>query len=79
VSTGFTPLRLRTSDDGSTEFRDVLVEADVSEAIPQPAAEGNSSAFLSLRGVVENVAHFFLDAVPMTICPTLKPSFEVFF
>ena len=79
VSTGFPPHPLRTNADRSTEFRDVLVEADAREAIPQPATEGNSSAFFSINGTTQNVTHFFLDAVPMTICPTSKPSFEVFF
>ncbi len=64
MSTGFPPHPLSTNADRSTEFRDVLVEADARESIPQPATEGNSSAFFSINGATQNVTHFFFDAVP---------------
>jgi hypothetical protein len=79
LSTGLTPGPLRTNGDRSAEFRDVLIEADAREEIPQAAAERNNSAFVGLHVIAENIAHFLLEAVPMTICLTLKPSFEVFF
>jgi hypothetical protein len=53
------------------EFRDILVQADAREALPQAAAERNGDTFLSPHGVTENVAHFLLHAVAVTICLTL--------